>query len=446
MSSVVQITPSLNPLVELQKEFCLFTLGEVRIVNRKDITDVISGKHKGDFSIYTLSDGRVLMRRFLETLSVSTDVKNTIDDFLVSPNTPVYEKTAFSPVQMPPTTLNYWVDSPVIPSPGDWSAIEYFLCTIICDGNQKNYDYLINFLAHMLQKPEEKPGIFIVLLGGQGTGKGTFFKLLKAIWPTTTLMVSDVSHVIGQFNGAIERKYVVCMDEALFAGDRKSIDKLKSMLTEPTVTIEQKYQPRRTIDSCHRFFAASNHNYFSSVDPDDRRFLFLRVSDKYKENDTYWTELHETFDDSTVIAALVDYLRSLDLTAYNVRKRPKTDEHMQQKLRSLSGFDRYWFEVLQSGRITFDDIFNTPHEWNDAKFVSTSDLTNGMKLFFKGTRQYETTQQHVIKKDLIRLCPKVQPVRKQINGCQGRGYMLPSLQEARTDFEEIMGGKIDWPE
>ena len=127
MSSVVQITPSLNPLVELQKEFCLFTLGEVRIVNRKDITDVISGKHKGDFSIYTLSDGRVLMRRFLETLSVSTDVKNTIDDFLVSPNTTVYEKTAFSPVQMPPTTLNYWVDSPVIPSPGDWSAVEYFL-------------------------------------------------------------------------------------------------------------------------------------------------------------------------------------------------------------------------------------------------------------------------------------------------------------------------------
>jgi hypothetical protein len=70
----------------------------------------------------------------------------------------------------------------------------------MCAGNEKTYDYLIRFLAHMIQKPHEKPGVIITLLGGQVTGKGVFFSLLRAIWPRTFLLVSDIEQVIGRFN------------------------------------------------------------------------------------------------------------------------------------------------------------------------------------------------------------------------------------------------------
>ena len=73
----------------------------------------------------------------------------------------------------------------------------------ICDGNKALYQYLIRFLAHMVQRPEEKPGVMIIFLGRQGTGKGMFFQLLSKLWPRTTLVVSDIAQVVGQFNAAL---------------------------------------------------------------------------------------------------------------------------------------------------------------------------------------------------------------------------------------------------
>ena len=80
----------------------------------------------------------------------------------------------------------------------------------------------------------------------------------------------------------MERSFIINMDKPQLSGDRKSMDRLKSIITEPTITIEQKYQPRRTIQSLHRFFATSNHDHFGNIELDDRRFVFLRISKRLK--------------------------------------------------------------------------------------------------------------------------------------------------------------------
>ena len=54
------------------------------------------------------------------------------------------------------------------------------------------------------------------------------------------VLVSDIEHVIGGFNASLERNYAVCMDEALFRGQKKAMERLKSFVTEPTITIEHK--------------------------------------------------------------------------------------------------------------------------------------------------------------------------------------------------------------
>jgi hypothetical protein len=296
----------------------------------------------------------------------------------------------------------------------------------------------------MLQKPEEKPGIMIVLLGGQGTGKGTFFELLNAIWSLTCLKVSDVDHVIGQFNAAIERIYIVFMDEALFAGDKKALDRLKSMVTESTVTIEQKRQPRRTIKSVHRFIAASNHDHFIKVDGDDRRFFFLRVSDARKGDFDYWQGLHAAIKNPAVIAAMVHDLMEVSLDYFNVRDRPKSTEHMEQKLQSLSGFDRYWFEVLQTGYFDPRARVLPAAAWTDPAFVRPETLMREWEEFDRGSRQFAGRQEREIYKALERLCPSAEKARPKIGGKQQRGISLPSLPDARAEFATAMGGEVGW--
>ena len=448
MVDPLQIQP-ISPLSALQDRFCLIDLGgEIRIVDKQQIESVRSGARDGEVTFYKRAEGSILMQRVLETLPVSSKANVVIQQFIVNPGTHSFDAVAFSPLPTPPTTLNYWTGPTMKPVMGNWNEVGVFLLEVICDKNQAACNYLVCFLAHMLQKPEEKPGIMIVLLGGQGTGKGTFFRLLHSIWSRTTLQVSDVDQVIGQFNAALERNYVICMDEALFSGDKKSMERLKSLITEPSCRIEQKYQPSRTIDSYHRFFAASNNGHFAQIDKDDRRFLFLRVSSDFQCDLEYFEKLHRLIADEDVVSAMVFDLLTIDLDNFNVRSRPLTAEHTMQKIQSLTGFERYWYEKLQSGDLR--DCECISNLWSEPRFISTRDIIRGYEEYDKNAGRYHPVQSQQIASALEKLCPSATPARTTNdsygNKAQSRGYQLPSIGVARTEFERIIGSKLQWDE
>jgi hypothetical protein len=294
----------------------------------------------------------------------------------------------------------------------------------------------------MLQRPEEKPGVMLILLGKQGTGKGIFFQIIQKIWSRTSLLVSDINQVVGQFNAALERHFVVIMDEAMFSGDRKSQDRMKSLITENTCHIEQKYQPSRTIESFHRFFASSNHEHFSHIEGDDRRSLFVRVSDIYQGDHDYFSQVGAAISDDLVIAGMVHYLMNVDLTGFNVRIRPITQENWQQKLLSLQGFDRYWFEVLLTE--TFERNPYSSTSWRDGVFIGTHAIMQGFQAFDKRSQRFTPTVSKEIADAVSRLCPSAQKDRQAVGTEQKRGYRLPTLQTARSEFEFAFKCKVEW--
>ena len=445
MNKLANVTSTLNPLVELQKNFCLLVFsGDLKIGFLTDIADIKSGTQNKDLPMYSEKTGKSLMRRFLENLAVYSDKKQTIDDFMVNPNTVYYRKTAFTPLPTSNQTLNYWTPPKITPLKGNWDLLQEFLKDIICDGDPELFVYLLQYLAHMLQKPEEKPEVMLVFLGGEGIGKGSFLKLLRAIWPAT-LVVSDIDHIIGGFNSALERNYIVCMDEALFSGQKKAMDRLKSFITEPTITIERKFQDRRTIDSIHRFFATSNHKHFGNIPLDDRRFVFFRLSEKFKVNHAYFKKFNEALTDGSQLAAMVDYLYEKDLTDFNVRTKPKTNELLIQKLKSLDGFSRYWYEVLCRGFIDVATTGGGLYAWEDAQFISSENLSDHYREFQKGSRQqYQPIQLNDISIGMNEWCPIAKNLRKLHNNKRSRGYQLPPLIDAQAEFERVFGGKIEW--
>ena len=437
----------LNPLPEVQKAFCLFCFdSQLRIGSLKEITDVIAGDRSADINMYQMQPGKLVVKRYLETLPMAGKPNDIVEAFLVNPNTLTYDEIAFSPAATPKSTLNYWVPPSVAPIQGDCSVIGKFLLKVICNNDRNLSKYLLKFLAHMWQKPMEKPGVMIVLLGGQGTGKGTFFNLLQHIWLRTTLQVSAIEHVVSGFNAAMERNYIINMDEALFSGDKKSMDRLKSMITEPTIAIEQKNQPRRTIQSLHRFFAASNHDHFGNIEMDDRRFVCLRISEKYKRDSNYFDKIYAAMDDPVQLGAFVHFIANMDITNFNFRAKPDTSELLEQKLQSLGGFARYWYEVLCRGDIRNTNEFELTNEWNDARFVSSTDLIKYYSRHRSMSRHYQAVQSTEIKKGLNRYCPSAIKVRHLVGTNQQRGYQLPSLYKARVAFEQVIGSKIDWGE
>lgn len=431
----------------VQQRFAIIDLGgDIRVVDRDQIAGVLSGVHSGSISFYKRVDGDLQLRRHLENSGIACNPKQVVADFWISPGTVEYKSTAFSPLPTSSSTLNFWVPPTTKVAPGNWVLLRDYLRDVICNGDSKSFDYLVGFMAHMLQKPDDKPGVMVVLLGGQGTGKGVYFKLLKAIWPRTTVTISDVDQVLGKFNAVLERTFVVCMDEALFAGDKRAIDKLKSTVTEPCLQIEQKYQPTRTIESVHRFFAASNHDHFANVERDDRRFVFLRVSATRQQDTAYFGIIAKCIEDPVTLGALIYYLKRKDLTQFNVRQKPKTNEHLMQKLRSLQGFDRYWFEVLSAGEFSGKGL--TSDLWSTNTFLPTSTLLDAYREFNKNAERHNTIQEGQVAESIRRMCPSAQRKRKLIKmvgqSQMKRGYDFPDLQKAREEFSKFIGGNPEW--
>lgn len=436
------VAPSPTPLQHLQQNFGIADLsGEIRLVDLEQLEQVLQGKARSELMFYSRADGNIKLARALEALPISSDPKGEIRQFWIDPNTKVFDSVAFTPNATSPTTINYWVPQTIKPvASGNWQVIGAFLHDVICAGNMSIFKYLVMYMAHMLRQPHVKPGIIIVLLGGQGTGKGTFFRILHRIWSRTMLVVSDVNQIVGTFNAALERNYVIGMDEALFSGDKKSIERLKSLVTEPVIHIEQKYQPSRSIESFHRFFATSNNEFFGQVDADDRRFLFLRVSGRYQTDFPYFDVVHKAIDDDGCMGAMVHDLLQLDLTDFNPKQRPKTSEHLNQRLQSLSGFERFLYEKLRLGQSPTE---SNHRNWDEG-FVSTAELKDGFYKFDSQAQRYRPLQDDQIAATLKKYCPSATRARRDFQGGKQRGYVLPELTVARKEFASHLGSDIDW--
>ena len=443
---------TMTPLEALQDRFAIIDLsGEIRVADRHQIDAIKAGKSSNDPTFYKKTDATILMMRELEALSAPSSPRSVINEFWVAPNTTMYIGTAFTPTAAANSLLNFWVGPREGSIGGSCGTILDYLQKIICNEDVASYDYLINFLAHMVQKPEEKPGVMIVLLGKQGTGKGMFFSLLRAIWTRTTLQISDIDMAIGRFNACLERNFAVCMDEALFSGDRKALDRLKSIVTEPTINIEQKYQPARSIQSIHRFFAASNHEQFAHVELDDRRFVFLRVSDAKQQDTIYFRQLNAALQDAETIGAFVHHVQQVDLSDFDVRKRPRTGEHLTQRIKSLQGIERFWYEILVTENIAAQvNQFEEGLHWSTPMFVPSTALSRYYREFNKNAQRFQTVQVTDLVTNIRRLCPSVQQTRQlhQASGnaikTQKRGLLLPDIAIARAEFESIMGGIVPW--
>jgi hypothetical protein len=142
------------------------------------------------------------------------------------------------------------------------------------------------------------------------------------------------------------------------------------------------------------------------------------------------------------------------LATFNVRKKPNTAGHLNQRLKSLQGFDRFWYEVLITGylngkgKVSQFDLGDDA--WSVSRFVSSELLTDRYRDFNRVAQKHQTVQSSEVTIRVRELCPSAQPARQicRLPGVatprQKRGLELPDLVTARVDFEHVVGGKVPW--
>ncbi len=85
------------------------------------------------------------------------------------------------PARIPATAFNLFGGFHLKPLEGDCSDLKAFIRDVVCAGNEATFKWVWHWLAHLVQRPGEKPGTALVLHGAGGAGKGTFGELVRAL-------------------------------------------------------------------------------------------------------------------------------------------------------------------------------------------------------------------------------------------------------------------------
>ena len=140
---------------------------------------------------------------------------------------------------------------------------------------------------------------------------------------------------------------------------------------------------------------------------DDRRFVFIKVSNRRQQDLRYFESIYKALNNPFIISAFVFDLFAIDLSSFNVRDRPITHEHLHQRLQSLDGFERFWYEVLEIGQFRTKSSHGTIWEtdWEDPIFVSTQTIIDSYYFYDKNANKYQPIQTQKISSILKKICP-----------------------------------------
>lgn len=193
-------------------------------------------------------------------------------------------------------------------------GLEWFLnhINVMVDYNEIHANFVKMWIAQMFQYPENK-SIHLIFVGLEGSGKGTFTRFFETLmggghrcWECT----DPQEHIFGKFNDMMKKAFLVILNEADKSGTYNSNNKMKALITEPTINIQPKGKTSFVMKSCHRWMSFSNN-----PDPNTklkRRDLTFRMSDSKINNVLYFNEGNKYAKDLEVAKAIYDYFMTYE--------------------------------------------------------------------------------------------------------------------------------------
>ena len=287
-------------------------------------------------------------------VEVGTEGKITLKPighwWLQNPERMQYERVVFHPnADDNGKNYNLWRGFAVVPNRGVWRKTQRHIRRILAKSNSANFRYIMKWLAWSIQNPDSPAEVAIVFRGGKGTGKGTLCNAIIDIFGHHGMAISSPGLITGRFNRHLRDCVMLFADEAIRPDSKASENSLKSLITEPRLTIEAKgIDPIQSPNHLH-IMMASNDDWVVPASPDERRFAVFDVSNDMAQNKDWFDGIYEELNNGGLEAMLYTLL-NLDLGKWHPRHNiPQNEELNRQKAHNLNGAEKLWFDYLQTG-------------------------------------------------------------------------------------------------
>ncbi|MGD9841748.1 MAG: DUF5906 domain-containing protein [Steroidobacteraceae bacterium] len=414
--------------------------GKCRVANLSDSEDLTFSARQDIFDLYA---------------NAPTPIPKSAHSFYTEaelwwkhPNRREYDGIVFEPGAPAESggKLNAWLGFSVDPLPGDCGLFWKLTKNAICSGDEIIFDYVRKYLAHMVQKPQELPEVAIVLKSGQGTGKGAFVETLgKLLHRRHYIMVNSQEQFTGRFNGHLDHKILVFVNEAIWGGNRAVASKLKSMISDKEDVIERKGLDTVRTRNFKRCIFASNSDWVVPIDNDDRRYMVLEIGNCYQKSHEFFSAFHAQMN-SVGLAALLHELMTMDIAGFDPRVLPASPKlqaaALEQKMQNWDNLECWWHLVLNTGSILRSHNIDAPWPGLTAKLA----IYAAYKTYCQDQNDRYAKKDNIFWKRLRIMCPAIDISRpaEVSGGPRPRAAQLPSLAACRQAFELYVGGEIEW--
>ena len=337
--------------------------------------------------------------------------------------------------KLPPGIYNLWQGFGVAEKQGDWSRLRALIRDILANGNEEHERYIIQWLAHLVQRPHKSPGVAIVFRGAQGVGKGTLGRAIMRMMRPHAMQITNPKHLLGAFNAHMRDILFLFADEAFFAGDRANEGVLKGLITEEFRINEGKGQDATVGINRIHLMMASNNEWVIPASADARRYAVFEVASTHMQDAEYFADINDEMDihgDAAGIAAMLYDLRRIPLDLPFIRKAPETVGLQQQRIASLRGPAKWLFDVLTRGFVEKA----SPRAWSENSTVE--ELFSSYLEWSKEMRESYPANRHEVGKLLASMFTQHRPRARTKDGTPVRvnEYRLGTLEAARSVFAE----------
>ncbi len=275
---------------------------------------------------------------------------------------------ALAPLKdVPMDVFNLWQGFSVEPKNGDCSLFKEHIFKNLCSGNQELFDYLMNWLARMIQQPGSPGEVAIALRGKKGVGKGIVGKFIGKLLNDHFIHAVQADHVTGKFNGHLGDCVFLFADEAFFAGNPAHEKILNGLITETTRLSEDKFLRAVMVPNYIHLLISTNSEWAVPATTDERRYFVLDVGDAHMQDTEYFGAIDREMK-AGGLSALLYELQNRDISKFEVRRVPATEALTNQKRLTRAGRSGTigWLEdILTAGEIGKLGQRSEPIRWEE---------------------------------------------------------------------------------
>ena len=400
-------------------------------------------KNKKTYYFYNKGDFQNLTATFKYTAEScrGLESKNFFNEWIQDPKRREYDKLDFIPCDdIPDDIYNIFGGFDYEgKKPEGHPIIEDFLnhLDLLVNYEKNAHQYLIKYIAHLIQKPEELPRTALIFKSGQGVGKDMMIDYIEKMLGTEYIYrTADLNQVFGNFNGGLKNKLILQLNELQGADGYSNKENLKDLITAPHKNINEKNMKPYTETNYIRIIIFSNNLSPVEIPHDDRRYCVFKCGKK--KSKLYYNKMYDYLRNPEALEQLTGFFKEVDIKEYEPTDRPITTAYNDMKESNLHPIYKYLYELFKTEefKTEFEDSIKT-HKKTGLICVPPEDFRSGFKYYLENNgsghirHDYKTLK--LLLNDLGVLSKEI-----KIGGCKNRKnyYMIN-----RPDLIELLESK-----